>query len=99
MPRPTGILGAIGAIILAIALFGVMLWVIGQPSLVSWWRAEYLIGGFVALLIGAVVLANPSKKSAIATAGETGVAISFGKGIGIALGAVLLLLILYAVVR
>jgi hypothetical protein len=77
-----------------------MLWVIGQPNLVSWWRAEYLIGGFVALLIGAVVWASRSKKSATAPANQTGgTAIAFAKGIGVTLGAVLLLLVLYAIVH
>jgi hypothetical protein len=55
MPRLIGILGAIGTIVFAVVLLAVMLWVIGQPNLVSWWRAEYLIGGFVAMLIGAIV--------------------------------------------
>jgi len=100
MPRPTGILGAIGTIVFAVVLLAVMLWVIGQPNLVSWWRAEYLIGGFIALLIGAVVWASRSKKSATAAAKEAGgAAKSFAKSIGVALGAVLLLLVLYVVVH
>jgi len=77
-----------------------MVWVIGQPNLVSWWRAEYLIGGFIALLIGAVVWASRSKKSAAAAAEQNGgTAISFAKGIGVALGAVLLLVVLYVVLH
>ena len=103
MPCATGILRAIGTIVFAVVLLAVMLWVIGQPNLVSLWRAEYLIGGFIALLVGAVVWASRSKMSATADAKETketdGAAISFAKGIGVALGAVLLLLVLYVVVH
>jgi hypothetical protein len=94
MTRPTGILGAIGVVFLAAALLALMLWLVGQPNLVSWWRAEYLIGGFVVMLIGAVDLARRSKQSATSTAQKApGALASLVKGIGIVLGALLLLLL------
>ena len=61
MMRPAGILGAIGIIALTSALLLLMLWIMGQPSLVHWWRAEYLMAGFIALLIGAVLLARRAR--------------------------------------
>jgi hypothetical protein len=94
MTRPTGILGAIGTVFLAAALLALMLWFVGQPNLVSWWRAEYLIAGFIVMLIGAVGLARRSQKAATSTAqGARGALASLVKGIGVVLGALLLVLL------
>ena len=97
MIRPSGILGAAGTIVLATIILGLMLWLTGHPSLVSWWNAEYLIGGFVALLFGAIILAFRSKENANANSQEKKVALaSLAKGVGIVFGAVLLFLYVIA---
>ncbi len=92
MMRPAGILGAIGIIALTSALLLLMLWIMGQPSLVHWWRVEYLMAGFIAMLIGAVLLARRARGHRAETAGA---GVSLAKGIGVVFGAVLLLLLLF----
>lgn len=99
MPRLIGILAAVGTVVAAAGGLLLMLWIIGQPELVLWWRAEYVIGGFVAILIGAIALASRSRKAVDAASGKgSSVAVPLVKGIGVALAAALLLLALYSMV-
>jgi sugar phosphate permease len=98
--RPAGILGAIGAIALASALLVLMVWLLGEPSLVQWWRSEYLMAGFIAMLVSAVLLARRSRKPKAEPAqgvGQAGRALA--KGLGIVFGAILLLLLFQFLTR
>ena len=63
MIRLTGILKAFGIIIFVLMLFVLMIEIFGHLSLLYWWRGDYLIGGFVALLIIAIILAIRSRES------------------------------------
>jgi sugar phosphate permease len=98
--RPAGILGAIGAIALASALLVLMFWLLGKPSLVHWWRAEYLMAAFITMLVGAVLLARRSRKpKAEPPQGVGQVGRSLAIGLGVVLGAVLLLLLFALLTR
>ena len=92
-----GIIKAFLAIVFFAILIVGMFSLIGHPELVSWWRAEYLIGGFSALLVGVVIQAICTRKSSKISAEkpvET-TTIAFFKDAGIILGAILLILITY----
>jgi sugar phosphate permease len=98
--RTTGILGAIGAIALAGAILVLMFWLLGEPRLVHWWRSEYLMAGFIALLVSAVLLARRSRKPRAEPAQGVGQAgLSLAKGLGIVCGAVLFLLLFQFLTR
>lgn len=98
--RTAGVLGAIGAIALAGAILVLMFWLLGEPSLVHWWRSEYLMAGFIALLVSAVLLARRSRKPKAESAQGVGQAgLSLAIGLGIVFGAVLLLLLFQFLTR
>lgn len=86
-------------VFVAILIVGIFS-IIGHPEWVSWWRAEYLISGFTALLIGAVVRAIRTRKSSKISE-ETPVETAtnaFFKGAGFVFAAILLILITYLLV-
>lgn len=86
-------------VFVAILIVGIFS-IIGHPEWVSWWRAEYLIGGFTALLIGAVIRAIRTRKSSKIseeTPVETTITALF-KGAGVVFTAILLMLITYLLV-
>jgi hypothetical protein len=98
--RLAGILGAIAAVVLASAVLVLMFWLLGEPSLVQWWRWEYLMAGFIAMLVSAVLLARRSRKPKVEPAQGLGHAgLSLAKGLGLVFGAVLLLVLFHLLTR
>jgi hypothetical protein len=100
MPKLRGVLGAVGTVIAAAVLLPAMIWGMGHPSLVEWWNGKYLMAGFIALLVAAIVIAIRRKSAGVAKEEEGGGgAASVARGLGVALGALLLLLLLALVIR
>ena len=63
MIRLTGILKAFGMIVFVLMLFFLMMEIFTYPSLFYWWRGDYLVGGFVAILVIAIIFAMRSRES------------------------------------